>query len=84
MISNHFRDSVSGPEKVGVGGSIPSLATNNFVIQGFKDLPKLSRCAAGSIDMLPRQLRIVFRILIFECPGSSPVRRDHRRITPLR
>jgi len=26
--SNHFSDSVSGPEKAGVGGSIPSLATN--------------------------------------------------------
>jgi len=30
LISNHFRDSVSGPEKAGVGGSIPSLATNVF------------------------------------------------------
>ena len=30
MISNHFGDSVSGPEKAGVGGSIPSLATNIF------------------------------------------------------
>ena len=30
MISNHFCDSVGGPEKAGVGGSIPSLATNNF------------------------------------------------------
>src|SRR5260370_2995015 len=30
LISNHFRDSVSGPEKAGVGGSIPSLATNPF------------------------------------------------------
>jgi hypothetical protein len=28
LISNHFGDSVSGPEKAGVGGSIPSLATN--------------------------------------------------------
>ena len=28
MIPNHFGDSVSGPEKAGVGGSIPSLATN--------------------------------------------------------
>jgi hypothetical protein len=27
LISNHFGDSVSGPEKAGVGGSIPSLAT---------------------------------------------------------
>jgi hypothetical protein len=27
LISNHFRDSVGGPEKAGVGGSIPSLAT---------------------------------------------------------
>jgi len=26
LISNHFGDSVSGPEKAGVGGSIPSLA----------------------------------------------------------
>jgi hypothetical protein len=30
LISNHFRDSVGGPEKAGVGGSIPSLATINF------------------------------------------------------
>jgi len=30
LIPNHFGDSVSGPEKAGVGGSIPSLATNNF------------------------------------------------------
>jgi len=30
LISNHFDESVSGPEKAGVGGSIPSLATNNF------------------------------------------------------
>jgi len=29
LISNHFRDSVGGPEKAGVGGSIPSLATIN-------------------------------------------------------
>ena len=28
LISNHFGESVSGPEKAGVGGSIPSLATN--------------------------------------------------------
>jgi hypothetical protein len=30
LISNHFSDSVSGPEKAGVGGSIPFLATNHF------------------------------------------------------
>jgi hypothetical protein len=30
LISNHFDESVGGPEKAGVGGSIPSLATNNF------------------------------------------------------
>jgi hypothetical protein len=30
LISNHFGDSVGGPEKAGVGGSIPSLATNTF------------------------------------------------------
>jgi hypothetical protein len=30
LISNHFGESVSGPEKAGVGGSIPSLATNIF------------------------------------------------------
>ena len=29
LISNHFGDSVGGPEKAGVGGSIPSLATTN-------------------------------------------------------
>ena len=31
LISYHFRDSVGGPEKAGVGGSIPSLATNNSI-----------------------------------------------------
>jgi len=30
LISNHFGESVSGPEKAGVGGSIPSLATITF------------------------------------------------------
>jgi hypothetical protein len=30
LISTHFGESVSGPEKAGVGGSIPSLATINF------------------------------------------------------
>jgi hypothetical protein len=30
LISNHFGNSVSGPEKAGVGDSIPSLATNLF------------------------------------------------------
>jgi hypothetical protein len=30
LILNYFGDSVSGPEKVGVGGSIPSLATIFF------------------------------------------------------
>jgi len=30
LISNHFCDTVSGSEKAGVGGSIPSLATINF------------------------------------------------------
>jgi len=30
MISKHFCDTVSGPEKAGVGGSIPSLATILF------------------------------------------------------
>jgi hypothetical protein len=30
LISSHFRDSVGGPEKADVGGSIPSLAANNF------------------------------------------------------
>jgi len=30
LISNHFRDSVGGPEKAGVCGSIPSVATIPF------------------------------------------------------
>jgi len=30
LILNHFGESVSGAEKAGVGGSIPSLATNLF------------------------------------------------------
>jgi hypothetical protein len=33
LIPNHFGDSVGGPEKAGVGGSIPSLATNNSSIK---------------------------------------------------
>jgi hypothetical protein len=40
LISNRFRDSVSGPEKAGAGGSIPSLATipsNNFAIAPAKN-----------------------------------------------
>jgi hypothetical protein len=31
LIPNHFAVSVGGPEKAGVGGSIPSLATNIFI-----------------------------------------------------
>jgi hypothetical protein len=38
LISNHFGDSVSGPEKAGVGGSIPSLAT--IPSQQFSDSKK--------------------------------------------
>jgi len=30
LILNHFGESVGGPEKAGVGGSIPSLATIVF------------------------------------------------------
>src|SRR5260370_41737782 len=44
LISNHFSDSVSGPEKAGVGGSISSLATitfNNLMIA--KNMPISSR-----------------------------------------
>jgi hypothetical protein len=41
LISNHFRDPVGGPEKAGVGGSIPSLATNNLAIA--KNIQKSSR-----------------------------------------
>jgi len=44
LISNHFGDSVGGPEKAGVGGSIPSLATiisNNLTT--LKERVKFSR-----------------------------------------
>jgi hypothetical protein len=44
LISNHFGDSVSGPEKAGVGGSIPSLATNPFNnLASLKNRVKISR-----------------------------------------
>jgi hypothetical protein len=38
LISNHFSASVSGSEKAGVAGSIPSLATILFI-----NLPPLKR-----------------------------------------
>jgi hypothetical protein len=44
LTSNHFGKSVGGPEKAGVGGSIPSLATkpfNNLATQ--KKRVKISR-----------------------------------------
>jgi hypothetical protein len=34
LILNYFGDSVSGPEKAGVGGSSPSLATISFKEKG--------------------------------------------------
>jgi len=44
LISNHFGDSVSGPEKAGVGGSIPSLATIPFNnLAAAKERVKISR-----------------------------------------
>jgi hypothetical protein len=44
LISNHFGESVSGPEKAGVGGSIPSLATNPFnKLATLKSRVKISR-----------------------------------------
>jgi hypothetical protein len=44
LISNHFRDSVGGPEKAGVGGSIPSLATIPFNnLASLKNRVKISR-----------------------------------------
>jgi len=43
LISNHFRDSVGGPEKAGVGGSIPSLATNIF-----NNLTMIKKCESFS------------------------------------
>jgi hypothetical protein len=44
LISNHFGDSVGGPEKAGVGGSIPSLATIPFnKLAALKKRVKISR-----------------------------------------
>jgi hypothetical protein len=44
LISNHFGNSVSGPEKAGVGGSIPSLATIPFInLASLKNRVKTSR-----------------------------------------
>jgi hypothetical protein len=44
LISNHFGESVSGPEKAGGGGSIPSLATINFnTLATLKKRAKISR-----------------------------------------
>ncbi|MGQ0762679.1 MAG: tetratricopeptide repeat protein [Acidobacteriota bacterium] len=45
MISNHFRDTVGGPEKAGVGGSIPSPATNPF-----NNLDSFYLAAMGRLD----------------------------------
>jgi hypothetical protein len=39
-----------------------------------QEFPKFSCCAAGSSDMLPRQLRIAFVILIFECAEDRPAK----------
>jgi len=53
LISNHFRDSVGGPEKAGVGGSIPSLATNNFNNLAIaKNIQKSSREQYAYIELL--------------------------------
>jgi hypothetical protein len=44
LLLNHFSDSVGGSEKAGVGGSIPSLATNPFnKLDTLKTLVKISR-----------------------------------------
>jgi hypothetical protein len=48
LISNHFGESVSGPEKAGVGGSIPSLATNpSNNLTTLKTRVKVSRAHIG-------------------------------------
>jgi len=44
LISNHCSKSVGGPEKAGVGGSIPSLATILFnYLASLKNRVKISR-----------------------------------------
>jgi len=43
LISNHLRNSVGGAEKAGVGGSIPSLATNIPVLSDSQNIQKSSR-----------------------------------------
>jgi hypothetical protein len=54
LISNHFGESVSGPEKAGVGGSIPSLATNPFNnLATLKERVKISRGAQYAHIGLP-------------------------------
>jgi hypothetical protein len=54
LISNHFGDSVSGPEKAGVGGSIPSLATIPFNnLAAAKTRVKISRANNTRTSGLP-------------------------------
>jgi hypothetical protein len=70
LISNHFDDSVSGPEKAGVGGSIPSLATILFSnLTRLKKRVKLSRVyntrtLAAQISVLAPLIRTTTQLLL--------------------
>ena len=60
MISNRLALSVSSPEKAGVGGSIPSLATtfsNTYksAKRGFRSIPFHKNKFSGTIPGLPTQ-----------------------------
>jgi len=63
LISNHFGDSVGGPEKAGVGGSIPSLATspsNSLAI--LKKRAKISRAYNTRTSIIQNSLGGWFQI----------------------
>jgi len=62
LISNHFRDSVGGPEKAGVGGSIPSLATKlSTTSDPKKACEKFSRAQYAHIDFSHFHFLTLFR-----------------------
>jgi hypothetical protein len=86
LISNHFGRSVSGPEKAGVGGSIPSLATNPFNnLATAKKLVKISRanntrtsddlnCAFGAAGLNSFYFaRTVLLVLAMCCQATQSV-----------
>jgi hypothetical protein len=89
LISNHFGESVSGPEKAGVGGSIPSLATtpsNNLATlkQRVKFLARTIRAHRFALfSLLASLVQITSKFpapccLFWQCVGARPCHLDIR------